>query len=134
MTVRGWGNLVASEEQDAISGAAGVPKEVFFEPGDYVSAGQVLAIVDAGSLEMEIKKLEFQVEQKRIGAVREFGVSPDQVADVDPEAALVVRSPISGRITGVDRQGGQQLVRHYMPGCGQLYPQNPTASAKTTVR
>jgi multidrug efflux pump subunit AcrA (membrane-fusion protein) len=106
VTVRGWGNLVASEEQDAISGAAGVLKEVFFEPGDYVSAGQVLAIVDAGSLEMEIKKLEFQVEQKRIELVREFGVSPDQVADVDPEAALVVRSPISGRITGLTARAG----------------------------
>lgn len=58
--VRGWGNLMASEEQDAISGAQGVVKEVFFEPGQQVSAGQVLATVDAGSLEMEIRNLRFK--------------------------------------------------------------------------
>jgi HlyD family secretion protein len=104
--VRGWGNLVASEEQDAISGAAGALKEVFFEPGDYVTAGQVLAIVDAGSLEIEIKKLEIQIEQERVKLAREFGVSPDEVADVDPEAALVVRSPISGRVTGLTAKAG----------------------------
>ena len=106
VTVRGWGNLMASEEQDAISGAAGVLKEVLFEPGQQVSAGQVLAIVDAGSLEMEIKKLEIEIEQERVKLAKEFSVSPDQVADVEPEAALVVRSPISGRVTGLTARPG----------------------------
>ncbi len=104
--VRGWGNLMASEEQDAISGAQGVVKEVFFEPGQQVSAGQVLATVDAGSLEMEIRKLEIQIEQERVKLAKEFGVSPDEVADVEPEAALVVRSPISGRIAGLTAKPG----------------------------
>ncbi len=106
VTVRGWGNLQASEEQDAISGAAGVVKDIFFEPGQQVSKGQVLATVDAGSLEMEIKKLEINLEQERIKLAREFGVSPNKVADVDPSAALVVRSPISGWITGLTVQAG----------------------------
>lgn len=109
VTVRGWGGLQASEEQDAISGAEGVIKEIFFEPGQQVAKGQVLATVDAGSLEIEIKKLEIALEIDRVKLARDFGVSPDKVADVDPEAALIVRSPISGRVTGLTAQAGSSV-------------------------
>ncbi len=110
VTVRGWGVLQASKEQDAISGAGGVIKDIFFEPGEQVSKGQVLATVDAGSLEIEIKKLEIGLEIERLKLAKDFGVSPDEVADVDPEAALIIRSPISGQITGLTAQAGSSEV------------------------
>jgi len=106
VTVRGWGMLQASEEQDAISGADGVIKEIFFESGQQVTKGQILATVDAGSLEVQIKRKEIELDLLRLNLAKAFGVSPDKVADVDPETALVVRSPISGQITGLSVQPG----------------------------
>ncbi len=104
--VIGWGNLEPSDQRNARSGATGVIQELFIEWGQQVSEGQVLAIVDAGSLEIEIKKIEIELEQKRVKLAQDFGVSPDEVADVDPTAALTVRSPISGRIDGLTVKPG----------------------------
>ncbi len=106
VTVRGWGTLQASEEQDALSGANGVIKEIFFETGQEVTKGQVLATVDAGSIEIQIKRKEIELDFLRLELAKAFGVSPDKVADVDPETALVVRSPISGQITGLSVEPG----------------------------
>lgn len=106
VTVRGWGMLQASEEQDALSGADGVIKDIFFEQGQQVSKGQVLATVDAGSLEIEIKAKEIELELERVKLSEAFGVSPDKVADVDPKSALIVRSPISGQVSDLKAQAG----------------------------
>jgi HlyD family secretion protein len=101
VTVRGWGQLVATEEQDVISGAEGVVDEVFFQPGQQVSKGQVLATIDPGSLEVEIRKKEIELEVERVKLAQAFGVSPNAVSTVDPESALILRSSISGRVTGL---------------------------------
>ena len=106
VTVRGWGMLQATEEQDAIAGAEGVVKDVFFQPGQQVTKGQVLATIDPGSLEVKIRQAEIQLDLQRVQLAKAFGVSPDKVADVDPASALLLRSPISGRITGLAAQAG----------------------------
>ena len=106
VTVRGWGTLEATEEQDVLSGAAGIVKDVFFRPGQQVSKGQVLATIDSGSLVVEIRKKEIKLELDRVNLAGAFGVAPDAVADVNPETALILRSPLTGRVTGLAVDAG----------------------------
>ena len=109
VTVRGWGQLQATEERDVTSGAKGVIKEVLFQLGQTVKKGQVLATIDPGSLSVELKTAELNLETKLIAAARSFGVSPDQVPTVDPSIALTVRAPIAGRVTGLTASTGSDL-------------------------
>lgn len=109
VVVRGWGQLQAAEEQDAIAGASGTVKEVFFADGQQVIKGQVLATIDPGSLQLEIMKGEAALEKQRIELAKAFGVSPDQVGQVDPQSALKLKAPISGRITGLTAVAGADL-------------------------
>jgi len=106
ITVRGWGVLQASEEQDVIAGAKGIIKEVFFRPGQQVRKGQVLMTIDAGSLETELKQKEIELELKRVEVAEKFGVSPDKVAEIAPESALLVKSPVGGRVVDLSVQAG----------------------------
>ncbi len=106
VVVRGWGQLQATEERDAISGANGVIKDIYFSDGEMVSRDQVLATVDPGSLQISIMKKEVELDSKRILLARAFGVSPEQVESVDPQAALTLKSPISGRVTGLTASSG----------------------------
>ena len=109
VVVRGWGQLMASEEQDAIAGASGIVKEVFFSDGQQVTKGQVLATIDPGPLELKILQAEASLESLRIELAKAFGVSPDQVGQVDPQAALTLKAPISGRISGLNASAGTEL-------------------------
>ncbi|HHY69390.1 MAG TPA: HlyD family efflux transporter periplasmic adaptor subunit [Bacillota bacterium] len=106
VTVWGWGNLEASREDEAISGASGVVKEVFFEIGDQVAEGQPLAFVDAGSIEIDIRRKEITLDLLRLELAKAFGVTPEEVANVDPETALIIKAPISGRIEEFTAQVG----------------------------
>ncbi len=106
VTVRGWGQLQATQEQDVVSGAKGIIKDVLFQPGENVKKGQVLATVDPGSLAVNLKTTEIKLEAQRVALARSFGVSVDQVATVDPEVALTVRAPMSGRVTGLTASVG----------------------------
>jgi HlyD family secretion protein len=101
VVVRGWGMLQASEEQDVITGARGVVKEVSFQDGQQVFKGQVLATIDPGSLQLEIMQKEIRLDAKRLELAKAFGVMPEDVANVDPQAALTLRSPTQGRVTGL---------------------------------
>lgn len=106
VTVRGWGTLQAREEQDVVVSAEGVVKEIFFQPGEAVSKGQVLATIDPGSLAVAIQQLEITIESKRIELARAFGVSPERVEHVDPASALIVRSPMAGTVHGLTAEVG----------------------------
>jgi len=106
VTVRGWGMLQATEERDVMTGAEGVIEEIFFEPGQAVKKGQVLATIDPGSLEVKIKQNEIKIDVARVELARAFGVSPDKVTEVDPSTALVIRSPISGTVRELSAQAG----------------------------
>lgn len=110
VTVRGWGQLTATEERDVVSGAKGIIKELLFQPGQNVTKGQVLATVDPGSLSIELRTNELQLEAKKVGLAKTFGVPVDQVATVDPSVALTVRAPISGRVTGLTASLGSTLL------------------------
>ncbi len=110
VVVRGWGQLQAAQEQDALSGADGIVKEVFFSEGQQVTQGQVLATIDPGQLELKIMSKEMSLEKERIALAKAFGVSPDQVGHVDPQAALSLKAPISGRITGLSAVPGTDLT------------------------
>ncbi len=101
VTVRGWGQLQATQEQDVVSGAEGVIKEIFFQAGQSVTKGQILATVDTGSVAVTLKTTELQLEAKKVALAKSFGVPVDQVATVNPEVALIVRAPISGRVNGL---------------------------------
>jgi multidrug efflux pump subunit AcrA (membrane-fusion protein) len=109
VTVRGWGNLQAKEEQDVVVSAEGVVDGIFFQPGESVTKGQVLATIDAGSLSVAIQTLEITIDSERIKLARAFGVSPDQVADVDPATALVVRAPMDGTIDSLTAEVGSTV-------------------------
>jgi len=106
VVVWGWGTLTAKEERDVVTSAEGVVKEVFFQAGDPVYKGQVLATIDPGTLSMTIRSLELEIEGKRLELARQFGVSPDEVEHVDPASALIVRSPMSGTISGLGLASG----------------------------
>lgn len=101
VTVRGWGQLQATQEQDVVSGAEGIIKEMYFQPGQSVTKGQVLATVDTGTLSVSLKTSEIQLEAKKVALAKSFGVPFDQVATVNPEIALTVRAPIAGRVNGL---------------------------------
>ena len=77
VVVRGWGQLQAAQEQDALSGADGIVKEVFFSEGQQVTQGQVLATIDPGQLELKIMSKEMSLEKERIALAKAFGVSPE---------------------------------------------------------
>ena len=87
-------------------GASGVIKEVFFEIGDQVAEGQPLAFVDAGSIEIDIRRKEITLDLLRLEQAKAFGVTPEEVANVDPETALIIKAPISGRIEEFTAQVG----------------------------
>jgi HlyD family secretion protein len=106
VVVWGWGTLTAKEERDVVTSAEGVVKEVFFQAGDAVTKGQVLATIDPGTLSITIRSLEIEVEGKRLELARQFGVSPDEVEHVDPSSALILRSPVSGTISGLALDAG----------------------------
>lgn len=106
VTVRGWGQLQATEERDVVSSAGGVIKDVLFQVGQNVTKGQVLASVDLGSLSVNLKTAEIKLDAQKVALARSFGVSLDEVATVDPSVALTVRAPISGRVTGLTASVG----------------------------
>jgi multidrug efflux pump subunit AcrA (membrane-fusion protein) len=106
VTVRGWGQLQATEERAIVSGATGVIKDVLFEPGQSVRKGQVLATIEPGSLSVSLKTSEIELETKRVALAKSFGVPMDQVATVNPEIALTVRAPMSGRVMGLTASVG----------------------------
>lgn len=106
VTVRGWGMLAAREEADVMSGAKGILKEVLVRPGQEVAKGQLLAVIDPGPLKIEILQAEIDLELKKVELARTFGVSPDEVASVDPAQALILRSPMAGRIYGLTAKPG----------------------------
>lgn len=101
VTVRGWGQLQATQERDVVSGAEGIIKEIYFQPGQSVTKGQVLAMVDPGTLSIKLRQKELELDAKKVELASAFGVPLDQVATVDPSVALTVRAPISGRVTGL---------------------------------
>ncbi len=109
VTVRGWGQLSATEERDVISGAEGIIKEILFQPGQPVTKGQVLATVDPGSLSITLRSKELTLETKKVSLAKSFGVPYDQVATVDPSIALTVRAPLSGRVTGLAASVGSTV-------------------------
>ncbi|MGE5580648.1 MAG: efflux RND transporter periplasmic adaptor subunit [Bacillota bacterium] len=106
VTVRGWGQLQATQEQDVVSGAEGIIEEILFQPGQSVTKGQVLALVDAGTLSIKLRQKELELDAKKVELAASFGVPLDQVATVDPSVALTVRAPISGRISGLALTSG----------------------------
>ncbi len=108
VTVRGWGQLTATQEQDVISGAKGVVREVFFQSGGNVTKGQVMATVDPGTLAVDLRNAEIKLEAKKIALAQAFGVPMEQVASVDPEIALTVKAPISGRVSGLALSAGSK--------------------------
>ncbi len=108
--VRGWGQLQATEERDVLAGASGVIQSVLFRPDEPVQKGQVLATIDAGSLSVTLKQKEIALEAERIKLARAFGVSPAQVASVQPEAALVLRSPSAGKVINLSVETGSAVT------------------------
>lgn len=111
VTVRGWGQLQATQEQDVVSGAEGIIKEVYFQVGQSVTKGQVLAMVDPGTLSIKLRQKELQMDAKKVELASSFGVPLDQVATVDPSVALIVRAPISGRVTGLALASGSTVSK-----------------------
>ena len=109
VTVRGWGQLQATQEQDVVSGAEGIIKEIFFQAGQSVTKGQVLAVVDTGTVAVTLKTTELQLEAKKVALAKSFGVPVDQVATVAPEVALTIRAPISGRVNGLAATTGSTV-------------------------
>lgn len=111
VTVRGWGQLQATQEQDVVSGAEGIIKEVYVQVGQSVTKGQVLAMVDPGTLSIKLRQKELQMDAKKVELASSFGVPLDQVATVDPSVALIVRAPISGRVTGLALASGSTVSK-----------------------
>lgn len=111
VTVRGWGQLQATQEQDVVSGAEGIIKEVYFQVGQSVTKGQILAMVDPGTLSIKLRQKELQMDAKKVELASSFGVPLDQVATVDPSVALIVRAPISGRVTGLALASGSTVSK-----------------------
>lgn len=109
VTVRGWGQLQATEERDVLAGASGVIQSVSFQPDEPVQKGQVLATIDPGSLSVTLKQKEIALEAERIKLARAFGVPPAQVMNVEPEAALVLRSPSAGKVANLSVEAGSAV-------------------------
>lgn len=107
VTVRGWGVLQAIEERDILCLAEGVVKNVFVGQGQRVPKDTPIAEIEPGDLEIKLKQKEIELEMLKIELARAFGVSPDEVADVDPNQALVLRASSPGKVEGFKVKEGE---------------------------
>lgn len=107
VTVRGWGVLQAIEERDILCLAEGVVKNVFVHQGDRVTKNAPIAEIEPGDLEIRLKQREIELEMLKIELAGAFGVSPDEVANVDPGQALMLKAPSSGKVQGFKIKEGE---------------------------
>lgn len=104
--VWGWGQLEAKEERDVLAGAPGIVEAIYFQSDEPVQKGQVLATIDPGSLMVDLKRAEINLDSERLRLAQAFGVPPEKVQDVDPQSALILRSPSSGKISNLTAETG----------------------------
>lgn len=86
-----------------------IVEEVLVKEGDQVLPGQVLVRLSATQMQDEIKNRRQKLEADRLALARMLGVSPDQLATVEPGRGITMRAPIDGRVTGLAIREGQEL-------------------------
>lgn len=115
--------------------AAGIIEKILVRPGQHVSKGQTLAILDAGAIEQQIKAIDAQVDltksvyekQQKLWAqnigseIQLLSAKANYEATSKQKAALVaqrsmytIKSPINGTVDAVDIKEGE------MAAIGQL--------------
>ncbi len=97
--VEGWGPLLPIEDQEVSSVAAGTVSRINVRPGDTVTQGQELVVLENSTLAMEVQQKQLELEQKKVQLARRLNTTPDRIDQVGAEQALRIVAPASGRIS-----------------------------------
>lgn len=109
LTVEGWGPLAAGEEKDVAPLSEGLVDRVLVKEGQEVKEGDPLLTLYNATLGMEVEKARLEVEQARLDLAKILGVLPEQVEGADPDLALAVRAPVTGRVAELKVKEGDQI-------------------------
>ena len=98
LTVEGWGTLSAGEVKEVAPLSEGLVDKVLVKEGQKVEEGDPLLTLFNATLGMEVEKARLELDQVRLEIAKILGVSPDQVDAANPDLALSIRAPVSGRV------------------------------------
>lgn len=99
VSISGSGTLASSSTSSVISNVEGTITKIYFKDGDRVKAEELIAELDRGEAELNIKKLENNIAQSLL--------SKDQL--VKSMGSSNITSPISGEITDVKFKEGDTI-------------------------
>lgn len=109
LTVEGWGTLSAGEVKEVAPLSEGLVDKVLVKEGQKVEEGDPLLTLFNATLGMEVEKARLELDQVRLEIAKILGVSPDQVDAANPDLALSIRAPVSGRVVELKINEGDQI-------------------------
>lgn len=85
--------------------------KVLVKAGDFVKQGQVLVELLAPDLDVKLENAQdvLQAEEKSLASM--MGVSIDEINQINPDAGIILRAPIDGRVTDLNYTEGQEVLQ-----------------------
>ncbi|HKM39452.1 MAG TPA: efflux RND transporter periplasmic adaptor subunit [bacterium] len=109
LTVEGWGTLSAGEVREVAPLTEGLVDRVLVEEGQQVEEGDPLLTLYNATLGMEVEKTRLELEQAQLDLAQVLGVPPERTSAANPDLALSVRAPVSGRAVELSVKAGEQV-------------------------
>lgn len=109
LVVEGWGTLSAGEVKEVAPLTEGLVDRVLVKEGQEVQEGDPLLTLYNATLGMEVEKSQLELDQARLELAKILGVTPEQVDSADPDLALSIRAPVSGRVVELKVKEGEQI-------------------------
>ncbi|MEL7565406.1 MAG: efflux RND transporter periplasmic adaptor subunit [Dehalobacterium sp.] len=107
----GGGIQVPGGYRDTSGISSYIIDKVLVKEGDFVKQGQVLVELLAPDLDVKIENAQevLQAEEKSLSSM--MGISIDEINQIDPNAGIVLRAPIGGRVMDLDFEEGQEVLQ-----------------------
>ncbi|ATW25135.1 efflux RND transporter periplasmic adaptor subunit [Candidatus Formimonas warabiya] len=85
--------------------------KVLVKPGDLVKQGQVLVQLLAPDLDtkLETAREDLAAEEKSLASL--MGISVEDIDQVDPDAGIILRAPIDGRVMDLNYKEGEEVLQ-----------------------
>jgi len=85
--------------------------KVLVKAGDFVKQGQVLVELLAPDLDIKIENAREVLEAEEKSLASMMGVTVDEINQIDPDAGIILRAPIKGRVMDLDFKEGQEVLQ-----------------------
>lgn len=109
VVVEGFGPLHPFYWNELSAPADGTVERVYIERGQRIEQGQVVVELRNDQLAYEVTELQFDLERAQMELAEMLDVPRDQVTRVDANKGIEIKAPISGRITGLTVNAGDDV-------------------------